>query len=183
MIELEHRLTLVGSQRFVIAPGGNPDLRAAVTLKVKPGGLREDTQEIPGQDGASRTVLGYADAELTAEIVIWDEAELPKLKRLNDLFRPRREQKTYSPIGIVHPAATRWNIKQVYIFAIEQSPWSAKEGLTVTLSMREWQPKEKKKTTKTKKVGKTASSGPTITGSGIPEGIDITAPSKQGVRP
>lgn len=182
MIDLEHRLTLIGAQRFVIAPSGNADLRAAVSLKVKPGGLREDTQEIPGQDGASRTVLGYADAELTAEIVIWDEAELPKLKRLNDLFRPRREQKSYQPVGIVHPAATRWNIKQVYIFAIEQSPWSAKEGLTVTLSMREWQPKEKKKTTKTKPVAK-AGGILVAGGSGIPEGIDITAPSKQGVRP
>lgn len=182
MIDLEHRLTLVGSQRFVIGPIGNVDLRGAVSLRVRPGGLREDSQEIPGQDGASRTVLGYADAELTAEIIVWDEAELPKLKRLNDLFRPRREQKTYSPIGIVHPAATRWNIKQVYIFAIEQSAWTASAGLTVTLSMREWQPKEKRKTTSTKKVGATNPAS-SASGSGIPEGIDITAPSKQGVRP
>lgn len=180
MIELEHSLILVGQKRFFIAPNGKADLKGAVRLRVKPGGLREDAQEISGADGAVRTVLGYADAELTAEIQIWDEEELPKLKRLNDLFRPRREQKSYQPVGIVHPAATRWNIKQVYVFALEQTPWTAKDGTTVTLSMREWQPKEKKKTTKTKKVDQSA---PAISGSGIPEEIDITAPSKRGVRP
>lgn len=182
MLDLEHRLTLIGSQRYVIAPSGKADLKGAVSLRVKPGGLREDTQEISGNDGATRTMLGYADAELTAEIIIWDEAELPKLKRLNDLFRPRREQTTHQPVSIVHPAATRWNIKQVYIFAIEQSPWTAKDGLTLTLSMREWQPQEKKKTRKTKPV-KGAGEAIAAGGAGIPEGIDITAPSKQGVKP
>lgn len=178
MIDLEHRLVLVGTRRFVIAPDAKADLKGAVRLKVKPGGLREDTREIPGQDGTTRTVLGYADAELTAEVIIWEEEQLPRLRRLNDLFRPRREQSSFSPIGIVHPAATRWNIKQVYIFALEETPWSPKEGLTLTISMREWQPKEKKKTSKAKPVG-----GPTITGPGLPEGQDITAPSKVGVRP
>jgi len=176
MIALEHALTLVGPQRFVIAPGGKADLKGAVSLRVKPGGLREDTQEISGADGAMRTVLGYADAELTAEITIWDEEELPKLKRLNDLFRPRREQKSYQPVGIVHPAAARWNIKQVYIFALEQTPWTAKDGTTVTLSMREWQPREKKKSEATKPVGAAPKGG-----GGLPEGLDIAAPSKQGV--
>lgn len=180
MIELEHRLTLIGSTRYVIAPTGKADLKAVVNLRVKPGGLREDVQEVPGQDGTTRTVLGYADAELTAEITIWDENEVPKLRRLNNLFRPRREEPVYKPITIVHPAASRWGIKQVYIFSIEQSPWDPKNGMTVTLHMREWQPREKKRTQKAKPIGGGA---PAIEGTGIPEGRDITAPSKQGVKP
>lgn len=178
MIELEHRLVLIGSQRFAIAPDAKADLKGAVSLKVKPGGLREDSKEIDGADGAVRTVLGYADAELTAEVVIWEEEQLPRLKRLNDLFRPRRDQATYRPVEIVHPAAQRWGIKQVYIWQIEQSAWSPSSGLTVTLSMREWQPQEKRKTTNTKPVGV-----PTVRGGGIEEGEDFTAPSKQGVQP
>lgn len=174
MIDLEHRLTLIGSQRFVIAPDAKADLKGVVSLRVKPGGLREDTKEISGQDGSTRTVLGYADAELTAEITIWEEEQLPKLKRLNDLFRPRREQSRYIPVEIVHPAATRWNIKRVYIFALEQTPWSARDGLTLTISMHEWQPTEKRKTRKTSPVA-----APVGGGSGIQERRDITAPSKQ----
>ncbi|MDW8269353.1 MAG: hypothetical protein RMN24_09320, partial [Anaerolineae bacterium] len=65
---------------------------------------------------------------------------------------------------------------QVYIFSIEQSPWTAKDGMTVTLFMREWQPQEKRKTQKTNPVA-----APLSGGSGIPEGRDLTAPSKRGV--
>jgi hypothetical protein len=183
MIELENRLTLIGSARYVISPIGQADLKAVVNLRVKPGSLREDVQEVPGQDGTTRTVLGYADAELTAEITIWDEAEVPKLKRLNDLFRPRREEPVYKPITIVHPAASRWNIKQVYIFSIEESPWSSKNGMTITLYMREWQPKDKRKTQKAKPVKGGGGGGASTGGTGIPEGRDIAAPSKQGVKP
>lgn len=174
-MSLEHSLTLVGAQRFTIAPNGNPDLLGVVSLRIRPGGLREDTQEIPGQDGATRTVLGYADAELTAEITIWDESQMEKIKRLGDLFRPRREQKTYQPVSIVHPSANRWGIRQVYIFAIEQSPWTSKNGATITLSMREWRSREQRKTKQTKPISVAAANT-----SGIPDGIDIAAPSRTG---
>lgn len=89
MVELEHNLTLVGASRFVVGPRGRVDLQAAVRLSVKPGGLKEDSREVAGVDGATRTFLGYADAELTAEIQVWDEEWLPQVRRLADLFRPR----------------------------------------------------------------------------------------------
>ena len=172
MVELEHNLTLVGASRFVVGPRGRVDLQAAVRLSVKPGGLKEDSREVAGVDGATRTFLGYADAELTAEIQVWDEEWLPQVRRLADLFRPRREAKP-APLSIIHPAALRWGIKQVYLVEIQERAWSPKEGLQVTLQMREWQPTEKRKTQGTAPI-----TGP---GGGIPEATDIAAPSKQGV--
>ena len=179
---MEDRLTLIGSKRFVISPRPPADLIGAVRLSLKPGGLREDSIDVPGQDGATRTVLGYADAEITAEIRIWDEAQLPNIKRLADLFRPRREQKTFTPVQIVTPAAERWGIKSVYIFEVRETAWNPRDGLTITLNMREWQPKERRKTTTTKNIGG-GSGGATTAQSNdysFLDGRDIAAPSRGG---
>jgi len=183
MIELENRLTLIGSKRFVIAPRAPADLIAVARLSLKPGGLREDSIDVPGQDGLTRTVLGYADAEITVEIQIWDEAQLQNVRRLADLFRPRREQKTFQPLQIVAPAATRWGVKNVYIFEVREGAWTAQDGMTLTLQMREWQSRERRKTKTTKPVGGGAAAGAAATGSNdysFLEGRDIAAPSKGG---
>lgn len=180
MIELENRLTLIGTKRFVIAPRPPADLIAAVRLNLKPGGLREDSIDVPGQDGATRTVLGYADAEITAEIRIWDEAQLQNVKRLADIFRPRREQKTFQPVQIVAPSAERWGIKSVYIFDVRESAWSPRDGLTLTLSMREWQPREKRKTKTTKPISGGGSAPAQSNDYSFLDGRDIAAPSRGG---
>lgn len=181
-VELENRLVLVGAKRFVIAPKLPADLVAVVRVEVKPGGLREDQKEVPGQDGVTRTFLGYADAEITAEIRIVDEDQLGNVRRLADLFRPKRQDSgAYKPVEIVHPAAQRWGIRNVYIFEIHESSWTSAEGMTITLSMREWQPTEKRKTKATKPIA--AGAGAKAGDYSFLEGRDIAAPSQKGVKP
>lgn len=145
------RLTLVGQTRFTIGPTLPADLIGTVEVSLTPGGLQEDSAAVPGRDGAERTFLGYTDAEASVTVRIWDEGQLPRLRRLADLFRPRRGSPP-TPVQVVHPSFSLWRIGYVYIVRLQEAPYSAKDGYSLNLTLREWQPKEKRKTEKTAKV-------------------------------
>jgi hypothetical protein len=181
---LEHQITFIGpgARRFKIAPRAPADLLASVRLSVRPGGLREDSAPVDGQDGITRTKLGYDDAEVTAEIRCWDESQMARVKSFADLFRARRGQEA-QPLQVVHPACDRWGIRYLYIFKVEEPAYDPVEGYRLTLQMREWQPRERRRTTKTKKV-----EGENLVGEGtsILQPTAITAaqnpPSKRGTQ-
>lgn len=160
--------------RYWIGPRAPANLIAGVTLSIKAGGLKVDSREVPGDEGAERTFLGYEDAEWDVVLTIWDlQGQYAEVKRITAIFRQWQKnivisdkdvKKNYvpQPMRILHPALSRWGITAGYLFGVEENGYNSGEGLVITMRWREYQ-EEYKKTTKasgTDKMGKDGVAGP-----------------------
>lgn len=160
-------LTLIGSKGRTVFPG-------KVSLSVRPGGLKEDEAPLKGQDGATRTFLGYQDAEATAEVQIWNAEQFNRLRKVLELYRNRRGSKP-EVLQVVHPELALHGIRQMYLFALEVQPYSPVEGYRMTLNFREWQGETRNKTKKSSQI-KGGGAGEDFTAA---DGRDIALPSAQ----
>jgi hypothetical protein len=131
-------------------------LPGIVTVDVRGVGLKEDTLDVPGQDGTTRTFLGYTDAEADVLIDVWNADQFNRAIKAIDIFRPRRKAKPVA-YTVLHPNLQAHNILYMYIFDIKAPDYTSENGYQVMLQMREWQEETKKRTSgasKTKGAGK-----------------------------
>jgi hypothetical protein len=166
------RLELHGSSGKVTVPGV-----ASVDVTVA---INEDTVDVPGQDGATTTVLGYKPAEITVNLQLWTPEQFKRFKNVITVYRPKRGQAPKA-VDVVHPKLALYGIRQAYIFSINDPPYDPVNGYRVTLQMREWWPESKKKTRGTSAVApgtraNAAANGSRAAGNGNPEGTDWGAP-------
>lgn len=154
--------------RYWIGPRKPANLIAGVTLSIKAGGLKVDSREVPGDEGAERTFLGYEDAEWDLVLTIWDlQSQYAEVKRITQIFRQWQNniitsdldvKKNYvpQPMRILHPALSRWGITAGYLFGVEENGYNSGEGLIITMRWREYQEEYKKTTKQTgaEKMGK-----------------------------
>lgn len=173
-------------QRYWIGPREPADLIASVKFtSIKAGGLRIDEKEVPGTDGATRTFLGYEDAEWEFQVQIWDfERQYNEIKRIAKIFRQWQgfivsndgnvaNSFIPKPMRVLHPALSRWGISAGILFNVSENGYTARDGLIITFSFKEYQEEYKqstKKDTGDKKVG--TKSG--MVDGDLPEGWDIT---------
>lgn len=158
--------------RYWIGPREPANLIAGVTLSIKAGALKVDSREVPGDEGAERTFLGYEDAEWDVVLTIWDLiGQYNEVKRITGIFRQwqsniiaadgnTKQNYVPQPMRILHPALSRWGITAGYLFAVEENGYNSGEGLIITMRWREYQ-EEYKKTTKAtgaEKMGKNGAS-------------------------
>lgn len=98
---LWHRLTLDG----VPVPG----------VAIVRGGheRREDSLEVPGEDGASVTHLGYGGAVFDVEVILWTDEHVRQWEQVYRRFRPRKGE----PMAVlaVHPALQLADAGQLYV--------------------------------------------------------------------
>jgi hypothetical protein len=151
--ELEDQLVLFGPTGKATIPGV-----ARVSVNTQ---IREDVAEVEGEDGAQVTTLGYDPAEIKVEVQLWEASQYDKLKAILELYRPRRNHKP-QPVDAVHPKLLLHGIRQVYLFKIQDEPYTSKEGYRLTLSLREWWSETKKKATATNPLSSAAASEFTI---------------------
>lgn len=146
-------LVLMGPKRVRIAPDPRADIVGTVAVRVRGGGLRESTLEVPGQDGVVSTKLGYAPAEVQVEVRVVDPGQLSALRAFADAYRNRRGAERHEPVQIVHPATHRWGIREAYLTDIEEEPWSPREGYRLRLTFREWWPESRTKAVRKQEGG------------------------------
>jgi hypothetical protein len=118
-------------------------------VNVRAGGLKEGEANVGGEDGITRTFLGYKDAESTITATATNYKELAVLQAVLEAYRPKRLRagQASGVLEAIHPKFTLHNIKYVYIFDVQTSDFTLEDGVVFTFELREWQPEEKRSTT------------------------------------
>lgn len=90
-------------------------------------------------NGTTLTDNGYNGAKVTGKGRLWTDAQVDEFYRLLPFFHPRKPDGVSAPTTIVHPLATLYGVRAIYI-----PEWNAAtpgaEFLTVSFSAVEWFP-------------------------------------------
>jgi hypothetical protein len=147
----------------ILSKAGRVTLPGWVEVSVS-GGIKSDSGPVPGQDGVSRTLLGYAPAKVSVACNISQPDEYDKLKEIIRLFKPTkpRDPKTYKPeeFECIYPILEIFNISRLFIMDIKAPAYKLGDEWTVTFEMEEWWPTESGKVkTGTKKTNAVGANG------------------------
>jgi len=136
---------------------------------------REDVLEVPGQDGAEVTHLGFAGAEFFVEVTMWTDAHAAAWQRLYQRIRPKKGEAARA-VSVLHPALQQAGVRQLYVRRITV-PEHAGHGIwKAELELVEYVPRAKRKKGRARAV---QTAGPDVDLGRIP----VIAPSQIGPPP
>lgn len=114
------------------------------------------------RNGTSISDDGYEGAKIKGEIRMWTASQADEWHAMYPRFNPRTLDGPSTPLAIVHPIATLYNVVAIYAPKWStKAPKSADEDLVVTFEALEWFPE-----TKEKSAGGGAAPGGSPSGSG-----------------
>lgn len=102
---------------------------------------KDDTAEVPGVDGATQTVLGYAPAEFSVTITLWTDEQLAQYQALLRRFRPQRaEGKSAAAraVEVRHPAVQVCGLSQLTVYEMTAPEHTGKSIFRATMQLREF---------------------------------------------
>jgi len=125
---------------------GGEFLPGAIRVRVKLGN-ELDVQKPKGAKGATIRDEGANPSEVSIQCQISEQAEMDQLARCMPFLRTSKKNR--DPLVIEHPHPNMWGIDKVIISEIESEDPDPVEGMTVTISCKEWfpAPSEVKQTT------------------------------------
>lgn len=110
---------------------------------------RDDTADVPGQDGATQTVLGYAPAEFTITTQLFTDKDVSDFHALILKFRPTRADKNVRDAAaraviVEHPAVRMCGLSQLTIYEITTPQHQGRQIHRATIQLREFIPEVKR---------------------------------------
>lgn len=103
---------------------------------------REDTEEVPGQDGVTTTILGYQPAEFTLDVLLWGDTDYTSYLEFYRRFRPRKsDPKVAEALTVAQNAAFMLaDVSQLTIYELTVPRWQHDQQYSAQIRMREFIP-------------------------------------------
>lgn len=118
---------------------------------------REDSEEVPGQDGVTTTILGYQPAEFTLDVTLWGESDYDAYMAFYRRFRPRKtDAKAAEALTVAQNAAFMLaDVSRLTIYEISVPRWQHDQQYQAQVRLREFIPSTTRaKGTKASSTGK-----------------------------
>lgn len=119
---------------------------------------RDDTADVPGMDGATMTVLGYAPAEFTLTVTMWTDDHVTRYHHLFHTFRPTKGDKNLRDaqaraVRVEHPAIAMAGLEDLTIYEMSVPEDQGRQIFRATILLKEFIPEIKRsKTAGTKEI-------------------------------
>jgi hypothetical protein len=113
---------------------------------------KDDTADVPGQDGVTMTVLGYAPAQFNMQITMWTAQQAAEYQALMLRFMPTQADKNLRDaaaraVTVIHPAIRMTGRSQLTIYEMTTPDHQGRQIHRATIQFREFIPEIKRSST------------------------------------